>query len=210
VGQRSNQELLPVHYENTHADFLDIKLRTIKVSELSVGPNLSSSELEVFLAPIPVLKDLNSMEKETVLIGALLHMPIVWRPNPKKTTFRVLANLRTAEICRSQLSPTERVKVLEITTPPVSVSPSEFQLLAGFISTIWHGLDPVFSRNLSQQQAGLIDRELLRRFFPELATKLGREKFLGLNRRHQTPQRQQAFSPTSQMALNVGGDPQSE
>lgn len=192
-----------MQYSDTKTMFRAMKVATIRVSDLSAVPDIEATAREFLVAPVPALKNTNAMSVSAVHIGAVLHMPVVWRPDPDKRLCRVLANLRTAEICRAQLPPTEKISVLLLSGPPEKTSIREFLALAGFISSIWHGLDPVVSGNILQRQASLIHPSLMERFFPELTTRAGRERLLGQNRRHSIPERMQAASPTSQVALNL-------
>lgn len=181
--------------------FPGIRLTHVRVSELSAIPDIEPSALEVLVAPIPAMRKKEAFTTAVVQLAASLHMPVVWQPEPGKRFFRVLANLRTAEVCRQQLAPGERIPVLVVSDLPAHISTGELIALAGFVSSIWHGLDATSSGNLLNQQATLIHPATMARYLPELSTKLGRERLLGLNRRYQIPKRAQAKSPTSQESL---------
>ncbi len=181
--------------------FPGIRLTTIRVSQLSAIPNIEPSALEVLMAPIPAMREKKAFTPSLVQLAATLHMPVVWQPESDKKTYRVLANLRTAEVCRHQLAPGERIAVLVVSELPTHISIGELIALAGFVSSIWHGLDAVSSKNLLSQQAKLITPSTMARYLPELSTKSGRERLLGQNRRYQIPARAQAESPTSQESL---------
>ncbi|WP_339798891.1 hypothetical protein [uncultured Marinobacter sp.] len=181
--------------------FPGIRFTTIRVSQLSAIPDIEPSALEVLMAPIPAMREKNAFTPSLVQLAAILHMPVVWQPEAGQKTYRVLANLRTAEVCRHQLAPGERIAVLVVSALPTHISVGELIALAGFVSSIWHGLDAVSSRNLLNQQATLIHPSTMARYLPELSTKSGRERLLGQNRRYQIPERAQVQSPTSQDSL---------
>jgi hypothetical protein len=189
--------------------FPGIRLKTIRVGQLSAIPDIEPSALEVLMSPIPAMREKKAFTPSLVQLAATLHMPVVWQPESDPKTYRVLANLRTAEVCRQQLAPGERIPALVVSELPTHISAGELITLTGFISSIWHGLDAVSSRNVLSRQASLIHPSTMDRYFPELSTKSGRERLLGQNRRYQIPERAQAQSPTSQESLTLaqeGGD----
>lgn len=73
--------------------------------------------------------------------------------------------------------------------------------LTQFLSSIWNGLDTVSGYNVIHRLAHILHPAMLRAISPELETKSGRERLLGLNRRRHVPERFFAESPTSQEEL---------
>lgn len=180
------------------------KLINIKVEEIAPVPNLSSSDLEVLLAQVPILKDSSALSSLAIEMGALLHPPIVWRPKPKIRRFVVIGNARTVELYRNGKARHKQIPVVLVKKLPAALSEGNGLKVLCFLSLIWYGIDASSANNTLNRLADSLSSELLTSVAPGLESKSGREKLLGLNRRHRLPLRGQADSPTSQKALSSG------
>lgn len=178
------------------------KITRVKVGELLVVDDLTVGDLDIFLAPIHALTNPSELSEEAVLCLTLLHPPLIVR-NSRDHKFRIVGNLRTSELCRAKLSPSETIFAIQVDALPEQYSVATALKVFEILSSICFGLDTAYIRNFFHRMMDTVSQAVLRSIGPNLASKAGREKVLGINRRHQTPSRNLAKSPTSQIALGL-------
>ena len=178
------------------------RLSRVKVGQLLAADDLTLGDFEIFLGPIPALKTPSELSEEAVVCLTLLHPPLVVK-NSRDQKFRIVGNLRTSELCRAKLSPSETIFAIQVDALPENYPVATSLKVFGILSSICFGLDIAYIRNFFHRMMETVSHAVLRSIGPNLASKAGREKVLGINRRHQTPSRNLAKSPTSQIALGL-------
>ncbi|PTB91594.1 hypothetical protein C9974_15260 [Marinobacter sp. B9-2] len=177
-------------------------LSRIKVGQLLAVDDLTISDFEIFLAPIPALKKPSELSDEAVVCLTLLHPPLVVK-NSRDRKFRVVGNLRISELCQAKLPPSESIYAIQVDTLPGQYSVATALKFFEILSSISFGLDLSYVRNFFHRMMAALPEPILRMIGPHFDSKAGREKLLGVNRRHQTPSRNHAKSPTSQIVLGL-------
>lgn len=178
------------------------RLSRLKVEQLLAVDDLTVSDFEIFLAPIPALKKTSELSDEAVVCLTLLHPPLVVK-NLRDRKFRVVGNFRISELCRAKLPPSESIYAIQVDTLPKHYSVATALKFFEILSSIGYGLDLSYVRNFFHRMMGTVPEPILRMIGPNFDSKAGREKLLGVNRRHQIPLRNHAKSPTSQIALGL-------
>lgn len=181
----------------------EAKLIQIKNQHLEYTPEAPPSVVETLMAPMPALRNGARLTKSAIQLGALLHPPIVRKLKTAERRYRVLANFRTAEMCRG-LSAGSKITVLLVPTLPAGLTTSNFLALTSLLSAALFGLDVVTGGNSLLRQVELLSPALRAELSPDFKTRTGLEKTLGLNRRRKAAKRQYASSPTSQQSLGLG------
>lgn len=188
------------HYERILTK--NLKLVRVKVGDLATIDDLTVGDLEIYLAPLPALTNPGELSEEAVHCLAVLHPPIVVK-KAQERSFQILGNLRTSEVCRATLNPSESIYAIQVDALPEQYSVANALKVFGILSSICYGLDSAYVRNTFHRIMNTVSEDVLRSIGPDFVSKAGRERLLGINRRHQNPSRNLATSPTSQIALGL-------
>ncbi|PVY76873.1 hypothetical protein C8D92_104104 [Tamilnaduibacter salinus] len=180
----------------------------VRLDQIEPVQGLPPSTIEALTAPVPALKSDGVLTSDAIRVGTILHPPLLWQPKLHEKRFLVIANLRTVEIAR-QLPAASRIPALVLSERLNQTSREQLLRISTFISTVWWGLDLSAANDSVLQQVQQLSTEQLNAIAPELTSRSGRERALGLNRRRRPADRRFARSPTSQQSLGLfagGGD----
>lgn len=186
-------------YLNAHAE----KIARVKISEIVSHIQIAPSDREVLIGQLPLLKNPTVLKPLAIDLLVLESPPVLVCVNKKPRTYAVVGNLRTVEICHRVLPADTQLSCIVVNDAADGLGVTQLQRLnlSALIASFLFGLDAAAANSSIHELTQQIPPDQIRAVCPQLATKIGREQLLGLNRRYSPPRRHFAQSPTAQIHL---------
>lgn len=191
-------------YLNAHAE----KIARVKLSEIVSGIQIAPSGREALIGELPLLKNPTVLARAAIDLAVLEHPPILVCVSKRPRTYAVIGNLRTIEICQRVLPADAQLSCIVVNDAADGLGVTQLQRLnlSALIASFLFGLDAAAANSSIHELIQQIPPDQIRAVCPQLATKIGREQLLGLNRRYSPPARQFPQSPTAQIHLFESSD----